>query len=286
MPSYSSLSVLMAPIHRQPYNERGHSLFMKGLRGNARRRASIPSPLPTYSMSGEIITNSPPELAADIGLRTRPDATMHHGPRRLRQSAQPPGAQFLVVTGKPNPRVMTSDRGPHYVPYQDENCVNDAHDVRDPAHRNTDPAQNMHQRQIYQAYSPKPSSGQSERILDDYRTTMCLSHVHCPNNQTLRAHGQCYFDPDLTADRAASRGFPILADRYRLDHRPYENFTRPKRENSHPYVLRIGKLKHRHASMALPEAITDPELTSGARLQQSFETKRRVWEPRSAMYLI
>ena len=257
---------------------------MKDLRGNARFRASIPSPLSTYSMSGAIITNSPPELLAHIGPRALPKATMPQGPRRLRQSAQPQGGPFRVVNGKPNPRVMASDHGPRYFPYHDENCVNDAHDLRSPSHRNTDLARNMHRGQVYQAYTPKSSSGQSERILDDYRTTVHLGHVHRPKNQTLRAHRQCYYDPELTADRAASRGFPILADRYRLDHRPYENVARPEHENSHPHVLRIGKLKHRHASMAVPEAITDPELTGSARLQQSFETRRRVREPRSAMY--
>ena len=285
MPSYSSLSILMAPIRQQPYNEDGQSLFMKDLRRDARPRASIPSPLSTYSMSGEIITNSPPEFAAHIGPRTLPKATVHHGPRRFRQSAQPQGGQLRVVNGKPNARVMASDYGPLYFPfYRHEICVNDAQDVRGPSRRKSDLARNMHREQIYQAYAPKPSSGQSERILDDYRTTACLSDVHHPNHQTLRAHRQCYFDPDLTADREASRGFPILADSYRFDHRPYENLARPKHENSHPHVLRIGKLKHRHASMAVPEAITDPELTASARLQQSFESRRRVRQPRSAMY--
>ena len=283
MPGCSPLSILMAFIRQQPYNERGQSLFMDS-RGNARPRASIPSPLSTYSISGEITTNSPPELAAHMGPRTLATATVHHGPKTLRQSTQPQGGQLRVVNGKLSPRVKAGDHRPHYSPYHDESCVNDAHDVRDPSRRNTDLARNMQRRQVYRAYAPKPSSGQSGRILDDYRTTVCLSHVHRPNDQTLRAHHQYYFDPDLTADPAASRGFPILADWYRLDHRPSENVARPEHENSHPHVLRIGKLKHRHASMVVPEASTDPELTGSARLKQSFETRRRVREPRSAMY--
>ncbi|KAK0510547.1 hypothetical protein JMJ35_006979 [Cladonia borealis] len=191
---------------------------------------------------------------------------MHHGSKTLWQPAQPQGGQLRIVNGQPNPRVMASDYRPRYFPYRDESCVNDAHDFRDHYRRNTDLAQNVHRRQVYRAYAPKPSSGQSERNLDDHRTTVCLSHIHRPNNQALRTHTQFYFDPDLTADPAASRGFPILADRYRLDHRPSENVARPERENSHPHTLRIGKLQHRHASMA------------------SFEIRRRVREPRSAMY--
>ena len=253
---------------------------MKDSRGNARPRASIPSPLSTYSIS----TNSPPELGAHIGPRALPIATTYHGPKTLWQSAQPQGGQLRTVNGKPNPRVMAGDYRPRHFPYRDESCFNNAHDFRDHSHRNTDLAQHMHRRQVYRAYAPKPSSGQSERILDDHRTTVCLSHVHRPNNQTLRAHSQFYFDPDLTADPADSRGFPILADRYRLDRLPSENVARPERENSHPHTLRIGKLKHRHASMAVPEAITDPELTGSTHLKQSFEIRRRVREPRSAMY--
>lgn len=257
---------------------------MKDSRGNARPRASIPSPLSTYSISGEFTTNMPPRLTAHIGPRTLPTATVHHGPKTFRQSTQPQGGQLRVVHGDYNLRVMAGDHRPHYLPYHDESCVNDAHDVRDPCRRNTNLARKMHRKQVYRAYAPKPSTGQSERILDEYRTTVRLSHVHRPNNQTLRAHRQCYFDPDLTADRAASRGFPILADSYWLDHRPYENLARPKHGNSNPHVLQIGKLKHRHTSMAMPEAVTDSGLTGSARLQQSFETRRRVREPRSAMY--
>ena len=253
---------------------------MKDSRGNARPRASIPSPLSTYSIS----TDSLPELAARMVPRALPRATVHHGPKTLWQSAQPPGGQSRIVSGKPNPRVTAGDYYSRYFPYRDERFVNDAHDFRDHSRRNTDLAQNMHQRQIYRAYAPRPSLGQSERVLDDHRTTFCLGHVDRPNNQTLRALPQLHFEPDLTADPAASRGFPILADRYRLDYRPSENVALPERNNSHPHTLRVGQLKPRHASMAMPEAITDPELTGSTRLKQSFEIRRRVREPRSAIY--
>ena len=250
----------MARMRQQPYNERGQSLFMKDTRGTARPRASIPSPLSTYSIYGELTTNDPPELAAHMGPRTLPTATVQLEPKMRRQSTEPQGGQLRVANGKLSPRIMTGDDRPRYLPYHGRICVNDAHDVRD---------------QVYRAYAPKPSSRQSERILDDHRTTVCLSHVHRPNYLT---------GTELTAVPAASRGFPILADSYGLDHRPSKNFARPEHENSHPHVLRIGKLKHRHASMAVPEAITDPELTGSARLKQSFETRRRVREPRSAIY--
>ena len=253
---------------------------MKNSRGNARPRASIPSPLSTYSIS----TDSLPELAAHMVPRALPRATVHHSPKMLWQSAQPPGRQPRIVNEKPNPRVTTGDYFPRYFQYRGERFVNNAHNFHDHSRRNTDLARNMHQRQVYRAYAPRPSSGQSDRDLDDYRTTSCLSNVNHPNNQMLRAHPQFYFEPDLTADPAASRGFPILADRYRLDHRPSENVALPKRNNSHPHTLRIGQLKHRHASMAMPEAITDPELTGSTRLKQSFEIRRRVREPRSTIY--
>ena len=265
----------MALIRQQPYNERGQSLFMKDTRGTSRPRASIPSPLSTYSIWGEISTNNPPGFAAHMGPRTAPTATVHLGPKTLRQSTQPQSGQLRVANGNYSPRVMAGDHRPRYVPYREEICVNDANEVREHSPRNTDLARNMHRRQVYRAYPPNPSSGQSERILDDHRTTVCLSHVHRPNNLT---------GPDLTADPAASRGFPILADSYGLDHRPSKNIARPEHENSHPHVLRIGKLKHRHASMAVPQAITDPDMTGSARLKQSFKIRRRVREPRSAMY--
>ena len=87
--------ILMALIRQQPYNynERGQSMFMKKSRGNARPRASIPSPLSTYSIS----TNSPPELAAYMGPRALPTATMHHGPKMLWQSPQPQSGQLRIV---------------------------------------------------------------------------------------------------------------------------------------------------------------------------------------------
>ncbi len=277
----------MASICQQPYNERGQSLFITDSRGNARARASIPSPLSVYCTSGETITNSSPDLAAHIEPRTLPKATVHHATQWLRQSTQPQSGQLRFVNVKPDLRALVSDHGPRYFPfYRDEICVNDAHDVPGPSHGNTGVAQNMHRRQVYQAYAPKPSSGPSERMLDDCREKSCLSHVDDFSNQISRAHRQCYFHPDLSADRAASRGFPILADKYQLHHRPHVNVARPKHENSHPHVLRIGKLKHRHASMPVPEANTDPELTGSARLQQSFETRRRVREPRSAIFYI
>ena len=210
-----------------------------------------------------------------MGPRTLPTATVQLEPTMLRQSTEPQGGQLRVANGKLSPRIMIGDHRPRYLPYQGGICVNEAQDVREHFPRNTDLARKMHRRQVYRAYAPNPSSGQSERILDDHRIAVCLSHVHRPNNLT---------GPDLTADPAASRGFPILADSYGLDHRPSKNFARPEHENSHPHVLRIGKLKHRHASMAVPEAITDPELTGSARLKQSFETRRRVREPQSAIY--
>ena len=164
---------------------------------------------------------------------------------------------------------MAGDPRPRYFPYREESCVNYAHDVREPSPRNTELAWNMHRRQVYRAYAPKPSSWQSERIYNDYRKTVCLSHVHRPNDQTLKADYQCYFDRDLAGDPAASRGFPILADRYRLHHRPSENVARHERESSHPHVLRIDKLKNRPASLAMPKTITDPEFTGSTRLRQS-----------------
>ena len=236
---------------------------MKDSRGNTRPRASIPSPLSTYSIS----TDSLPELASHMVPTALPRATVHHGPKTLWPSAQPPGGQSRIVNGKPNSRVTAGDYYPRYFPYRDERFVNDAHDFRDHSRRNTDLAQNMHQRQVYRAYAPEPSSGHSERVLDDHRTTPCLGHVNHPNNQTLRARPQLCFQPDLTADPAASRGFPILADRYRLDHRPSENVALPERNYSRPHIQRIGQLKHRHASMAMPEAITDHDLTGSTRLK-------------------
>ena len=274
----------MASIRQQPYTERSHSL-MKDSQGNARARARILSPLSICSTSGEIIANSPPELAAHIEPRLLPKATGHHAMKRLRQSTQPQGGQFRIVNGNPNPRAMASDHGPRYLPfYHEESFVNGVHDVRGPSRGNAELAQNMHQRQVYHAYAPKLSARQSERLSDDYRTKACLSHVHRLNNQTSRVHRQCYLDIDLTVDRAASRGFPILADKYRLDHRAYMHVAHPEQEKNHPHVRRMGKFKHPHASVAVPEAIIEPELTGSARLQQSFQTRIRVREPRSAMY--
>ena len=177
---------------------------MKDSRGNTRPRASIPSPLSTYSIS----TDSLPEVAAHMVPRALPRATGYQGPKTLWQSSQPPGGNSRIADGKPNPRVMTGDNFPRYFPYRDESFVNDAREFRDNSRRNTDLAQNMRQRQVYRAYAPKPSSEHSERVLHDHRTTPCLSHVNHANNQTLRAHPQLYFQPDLTADPAASRGIP------------------------------------------------------------------------------
>ena len=186
MPSCSSLSSLMALIRQQPFNERSQSLFMKDSRGNVRPRARMPSPLSTYSIS----IDSLPELAAHVVPRALPRATIHHGPKTVWQSAQPPGGQSRIVNGKPNPRVTAGGYLPRYFPYRDESFVNDTHDFRDHSRRKTELAQNRHQRQVYRAYAPKPSSGQSERVLDDLRTTSCLSHVNHPNHQTLKAPPQ------------------------------------------------------------------------------------------------
>ena len=257
---------------------------MKDSRGSARPRASIPSPLSAYSMTGESTMNSPPEIAAHMGPKTPPTATVHHGPKTFLKFTRPQGGQLRVVNEQPNPKVMVGDYRPCYSPYHHENWINNAQDVRDGSRRNTDLAWNMHWRQVYRAYAPKPCSRQSQRFSDDYRTPVCLSHVHRHNDQMLRAHRRCYTDSNLTAHRAASRGFPILADSYRLDHRPDGNLARPKHENSNPYGLEFGELEHPHAIMAMPEAITDAGLTGSARLQQSFETRRRMRGPRNAMY--
>ena len=275
----------MAPIHRQPYNAPDQSLFIKDSRGNARARASIPSPLSIYSRSAEIVTNSPPELAAHIEPRAPRKADVHHGARRFRQPIQPQDRQLRVVNSNPYLRVMANDHDPRYLPfYSGESGVKQAHDVRGPCRGSTGIGQSVLRGQAYQAYAPNRSSDQLERHSDYYRTEGCLNHVQHPDNYTLRAHPQRYSNPDLNADRAASRGFSILADNYQLKRRPHVKAARPNHENSHPHVLRMGELKHRHASMAVPEAITEPELTGRACLQQSFEARRRVREPQSAMY--
>ena len=183
------------------------------------------------------------------------------------------------------PKVMASDHDPRYFPfYSGESSAKQAYDVGGPSRGNTGISQNMLRGQAYQAHVPNPSSDHLVRAVDYYRTEGCLNHVQRPDNHTSRAHRQYYSDPDLNADRAAIRGFPILADNYQLERRPHVKVERPNHENCHPHVIPIGELKHRHASMAVSEAITEPELNGRARLQQSFETRRRVREPRSAMH--
>ena len=275
----------MAPIHHQTYNALDQLLFIKASRGDARARPSIPSPLSIYSTSAEIITYSPPELATHIEPRAPRKATVHHAARQFRQSVQPQGGQLRVANSNPYPRVMASDHDPRYFPfYSGVSSVEQAHDVRSPSRGNTGISQNMLRGQAYQAYAPKPSFDRLVRALDYYRTQGCLNHGQRPDNHTSRAHRQYYSDPDLNADRAAIRGFPILADNYQLERRPHVKVKRPNHENSHPHVLRMGELKHRHSSMAVSEAITEPELTGRARLQQSFETRRRAREPRSTIH--
>ena len=265
----------MAPTHHQPYHVPDQSLFIRDSRGNARARATIPSPLSIYSTSTKIIINSPPELGAHIGPRTSPKATVHHVARQYRQSIQPQGGQLRVASWKPNHRIMASDHDPRNFPfYSGESGVKQAYDVRGPSRGNTGVVQNMLRGQVYQAYAPNPTSDQLERILDYYRTDGGLSHVQRPNNHASRAHRQSYSDLAFDADRAASRGFPVLADNYQLEHRLHVKVARPKHENNHPHVLRMGEHKHRHASMAVPIAITDHELTGSDRLQQSFEPRR------------
>ena len=275
----------MAPIHHQPYNAPDQSLFIKDSRRNARARASIPSPLSIYSTSAEIVTNSPLELAAHIDPRVPRKATVHHAARRFRQSIHPQGGQLRVANSNPYPRVIASDHDPRYIPfYSGDSGIKQARDVHDPSRGNTGISQNLFRGQAYQAYAPNPSSDQPEHISDYHRTEGCSNHVQRPNNHTSRAHAQRYSNLDLNADRAASRGFPILADNYQLERQPHVKAARLSHENSHLHVLRMGELKDRHAGMAVPEAIPEPELTGRARLQQSFETRRRVREPRSTMY--
>ena len=275
----------MAPIHLQPYNAPDQSLFIKDSRANARARASIPSPLSIYSTSAEITTNILPELAAHIEPRAPRNTTGHHTTGRFRQSLQPQGGELRVANSTHYPRVMASDPDNRYFPfYSGESSVKQAQDVRGPSRGNTSITQDMRLGQAYPAYAPNPSTDQLERILNYHQTDGCLNHVQRPGNHTWRAHRQYYSDPNLNADRAASRGFSILADNYQLEHRLHAKVARPNHENSHPHVLRMSELKYRHASMAVPEAITEPELTGRARLRQSFETRRRVREPRSAMY--
>ena len=210
---------------------------------------------------------------------------MHHAVRRSRQSFQPQGGQLRVANSKPYPGVMASDHDPREFPfYSGESGVKQAHDVCGPSRGNTGQSQNMLWGQAYQAYAPNPASNELERITDCYRTDGCLSHAQRPGNHTWRAHRQYHSDPELNVDRATIRGFPILADNYQLERRAHVKVGRPNHGNSHSHVLRMGELKHCHASMAVPEAITEPELTGRARLQQSFETRRRVREPWSAMY--
>ena len=253
--------------------------------GNARARASIPSPLSIYSTSAEINPNNPPELATHIDPRAPRKATEYHAARRFRQSVHPQRGQLRVANSDLYPRVMASGHDPCYFPfYSSESGVKQAHDVRDASRGDTGMNQNIVRGPAYQAYAPNTSSDQLERILDHYRADGGSNHVQRLNNHTSRAHRQNNSDPAFNADRAASRGFPVLADNYQLEHWPHVKTTRREYEDSHPHVYRMGEHKHRHASMATPVAITDHALTGSARLQQSFESRRRVREPRSAMY--
>lgn len=275
----------MAPIDRRPYHVPDLSLIIRDSRGNARARASIPSPLSIYSTSAEINPNNPPELATHIEPRAPRKATEYLAARRFRESVHPQGGQLRVVNSDLYPRVMASDHDPRHSPfYSGESGVKQAHDVHGPSRGHTGINQNIFREKTYQAYAPTTSSEQLERILDYYRTDGGLDHVRRPNNHTSRAHRQCYSDPAFNADRAASRGFPVLADNYQLEHRPHVKVACPNHENSHSHVLRMGEHKHRQASMAVHMAITDHELIGRARLQQSFETRRQVREPWSAMY--
>ena len=259
-------------------------LFIRDSRGNARARASIPSPLSIYSTSAEINPNNPPEFVTYIEPKAPRKSTGYHAARRIQQSIRPQGG-LRVANSNPYPRVMASDHDPRYFPfYSGESGVKQAHVVREFSGEDTGLNQSILREQVYQAYAPNTSSDQLERILDYYRADGGSNHVQRPNNHTSRAHRQNYSDRAFKADRAASRGFSVLADNYQLEHWPHVKTTRRNYENSHPHVYRMGEHKHRHASMAMPVAITDHMLTGSARLQQSFETRRLVREPRSAMY--
>ena len=195
----------MAPIHHKLYNAHDQSLFIKDSRENASARASIPSPLSIYSTCAEIFTNGPPELGVHIEPRAPREATVHHAARRFRQSIQRQGGQLRVANPNSYPRYMASDHDPGYFPfYSGESNFKQTHDVHGPAREKTGTSQNMLRGQAYQAYAPNPSSDQSERIWDCYRTEGCLNHVHRPDNHTSRAYAQRYSYPDSNADRAAS----------------------------------------------------------------------------------
>ena len=275
----------MAPIHHEPYRLPDQSLFIRDLRGNARARANISSPLSIYSASAEINLSNPTEPATHVDPRASRKATEYHAARRFRQSVHPQRGHSRVLNSDPYPRAMASDHGPCYFPfYSSEGGVNQAHDVRDTSRGDSGMDQNILREQAYQPYASKTSADQLERFGDYYRVEQGSNHVHRLNNHTSRAHRQTYSDPTFNVDRTASRGFPVLADRYQLEHWPHTKTTRRKHENNHPDVYQKSEHEHRHASMATPVAITDHALTGSARLQQSFETRRRVREPRSAMY--
>ena len=118
----------------------------------------------------------------------------------------------------------------------------------------------IHSRQIYNAHNPTKFSGHGKPVQGYHQATAHLSKHDVKPDHSWRRNCRYHYNPQLSANRAASRGFPILADIYQPPPVSDADIVVMQHHHNYPHTLSARKLKYDHDNKPHLESATEPVL--------------------------